>query len=204
MIMKFCSATLLALAALPEPSNAFLPPNPLTRSGRTVMQMVDPSENGDEGEQGQGSSRFKKLLQLAKQQSAEPRQVSGAGIENPFLTQQSQTPPVTNPQELSVEEQARLFREMMQNGGAPQPQAPPPPLQRVASTDRAGKPVGRNRDADTIANSADLYFAQLKRDSSVRGEARQRGDSEVADQVFTDDGIKQLEELLYTNPYLSG
>jgi hypothetical protein len=90
---------------------------------------------------------------------------------------------------------------MMQNGGEA---AEAPRSTRTARTDRAGRPVGRNRDADTIANAADLYFAQLKRDSSVRGKARIRGDAEKADQVFADKGIKELEGLMYENPYLKG
>jgi len=106
--------------------------------------------------------------------------------------------------ELSVEEQARRFREMMQNGGSGAGADVPPPPRRVAQTDRAGRPVGRNRDADTIANTADLYFAQLKRDSTVRGMARLRGDQEEADKVFEDEGIKELEKMVTENPYLKG
>mmetsp|Transcript_15246 Transcript_15246/g.24705 ORF Transcript_15246/g.24705 Transcript_15246/m.24705 type:complete len:679 (-) Transcript_15246:110-2146(-) len=124
----------------------------------------------------------------------------------------STAPLAANPNELSVEEQARMFREMMaqQQGGAPAvntpvvPVAADVPVQRVAKTDRAGRPVGRNRDADTIANTSDLYFAQLKRDSTVRTLARIQGEDEVAEKVFEDEGIKQLDELLQKNPYLKG
>ncbi|KAL3918387.1 MAG: hypothetical protein SGARI_007480 [Bacillariaceae sp.] len=112
---------------------------------------------------------------------------------------------------MSVEEQARMFREMMaqQQGSAETPASPPPPQpaaapQRTSKTDRAGRPVGRNRDADTISNTADLYFAQLKRDSAVRTMARVRGEDDVAEQVFEDEGIKQLEGILKENPHLVG
>ena len=66
------------------------------------------------------------------------------------------------------------------------------------------RPAGRNRDADSIANTSDLYFAQLKRDSTVRGLARIRGDDETAQAIFEDEGIAQLEDLLHENPYLKG
>jgi hypothetical protein len=79
-----------------------------------------------------------------------------------------------------------------------------PQVQRVSKTDRAGRPVGRNRDADSIANTSDLYFAQLKRDSTVRTLARIRGEVEIAEKVFEDEGIKQLDDLLQKNPYLKG
>jgi hypothetical protein len=104
-----------------------------------------------------------------------------------------------------------MFREMMaaqQLGGNAIPVAPVttdiPQTQRVAKTDRAGRPVGRNRDADMIANTSDLYFAQLKRDSTVRTLARIRGEAEIAEKVFEDEGIEQLNQLLQKNPYLKG
>lgn len=107
-----------------------------------------------------------------------------------------------NPDELSVEEQARMFREMM--AGNQSPASPPPAPARVAKEDRAGRPIGRNPDADKIANTSDLYFAQLKRDSTVRTIGRLRGDDEVSESVFKDEGIKELDSLLLANPYLKG
>ena len=174
----------------------------------------DAEEEKDPDEPASGSSRFKEMMAAA--QSREGGGGGGLGfggraIENPFLSQPySSTPTIpsssSNIDEMSVEEQARRFREMMEQqqqgggGGAVQP----PPLERVAKTDRAGRPVGRNRDADTIANTADLYFAQLKRDSTVRTMARIRGEDELAEKVFEDEGVKQLENLLVENPYLKG
>lgn len=173
----------------------------------------DDEDEQDPDEPASGSSRFKELMSLAKAGG-----VGGAGgglgfggraVENPFLSQSySPLPPLTpiaNLDEMSVEEQARRFREMMQQGGGvPRTDTIPPPPQRVSKTDRAGRPVGRNRDADTIANTADLYFAQLKRDSTVRTIARLRDDIETAEAVFADEGVRALDELLVKNPYLKG
>lgn len=173
-------------------------------------------DDDDEEEESSGSSRVKELMKVAQMGGGDETQRMPRAIENPFL---NPPPPVTpsqplaaNPDELSVEEQARMFREMMaaqqQGGGTAIPAAPIPAeipqVQRVAKTDRAGRPVGRNRDADTIANTSDLYFAQLKRDSTVRTMARIRGEIEVAEKVFEDEGIKQLDDLLKKNPYLKG
>lgn len=166
-------------------------------------------DDEDEVDVGSESSRFKDLMKAAKM--AGGQQHIPRPIENPFL---NPPPPSVaaggDPSGLSVEEQARLFREMMAQTQQQQQQQQqlgailPPPAPRVAKTDRAGRPVGRNRDADSIANTADLYFAQLKRDSTVRTMARLRGDDDVADQVFADEGIKQLDDLLQKNPYLQG
>jgi hypothetical protein len=164
----------------------------------------DDENDGNGDEPGSGSSRFKALMEAAKAGAAGG--LGGRVIENPFLSQSNSPPPIhpSNIDELSVEEQARRFREMMaqqqQGGGDVVPVAPT----RTAKTDRAGRPVGRNRDADTIANTADLYFAQLKRDSTVRTLARIRGEDEKAESVFADEGVKQLEDVLVKNPYLKG
>ena len=159
------------------------------------------NSDDEEAEEGQGGSMFKRILEQAKSRvEPGPRPVM-----NPFLAVPNDpVSPVNNPLEMSVEEQARMFREMMKNGGVPAAPIELPSVRRVARTDRAGKPVGRNRDADTIANTADLYFAQLKRDSSVRGIARIEGDDELANKVFEDEGIKELETILVKNPYLKG
>jgi hypothetical protein len=178
---------------------------------------AETEEEDEEEDVGSGSSRFKELLKAAQQRGASEAPRMPRAIDNPFL---NPTPPspsampfqplAANPDELSVEEQARMFREMMaqQQAGAAAVQPPVPPLMdapmRVAKTDRAGRPVGRNRDADTIANTADLYFAQLKRDSTVRALARLRGEVDVAEKVFEDEGIRQLDDLLQKNPYLKG
>ena len=220
MLMRFSCATFLALAGIAG-TDAFLAPS--TTQSRVASLGVGswdnddflsalsgdgsnkPEDDKEEEEEviSQGGSRFKSIMEAAKQQGGgaaeEMRPVS---IENPFLNPTPSQP--TNPDDLSVEEQARMFREMMQQGGG-QPQAPQyQPPKRVAKTDRAGRPVGRNRDADQIANTADLYFAQLKRDSTVRTLQRIRGEHDEAEQVFADEGIKELDGLLQKNPYLQG
>ena len=57
-------------------------------------------------------------------------------------------------------------------------------------------PKEANKDSYEIANTADVYFAQLKRDSSVRTEARKAGDLETANAAFEDDGVKALKNYL--------
>lgn len=168
----------------------------------------------EEEDVGSGSSRFKDLLKAARQSGASGAHRMPHSIENPFLNPPSSSIAnpfkslASNPDELSVEEQARLFREMMAQQQTDGLLSSPTPLpaepKRVARTDRAGRPVGRNRDADSIANTSDLYFAQLKRDSTVRTLARHRGEVDIAEKVFEDEGIKQLDDLLKKNPYLKG
>lgn len=53
-----------------------------------------------------------------------------------------------------------------------------------------------NKDTYEITNPADVYFAQLKRDSSVRLRARQQGDLETANKPFEDVGVKALNNFL--------
>jgi hypothetical protein len=219
--MKFSCVTLLALASSWGASDAFLSPSFGHSRILTAVRMVGERPNEDflealsggnynpeeeeEVEGGQGGSRFKEILEMAKKEKEAEAESAFRPIMNPFLDAPAPASPA-NPEEMSIEEQARMFREMTQKGGgAPTKSAGadlPPPGRRVSRTDRAGKPVGRNRDADTISNTADLYFAQLKRDSSVRTYARQRGDDDEADAVFADEGIKELDGILTENPYL--
>lgn len=100
---------------------------------------------------------------------------------------------------MSVDQQAAMFRAMMQ-------QQQPPPTdyspQSQKGLDAKGRKIGRNRDADTIANTADLYFAQLKRDSSVRTMARIEGDDDIAEKVFEDELVQEMKDQIKKNPYL--
>ena len=95
----------------------------------------------------------------------------------------------------------------------PPQQAPPPPVYypTPAVPETApnymgpgiapdGRKIGRNKDADAIVNSADLYFAQLKRDSTTRNYARYAGDDEKANAVFHHPSIEQIK--MHVNPYL--
>ena len=58
------------------------------------------------------------------------------------------------------------------------------------------KRAGGNNDAYEVNNSADVYFAQLKRDSSIRTEARRRGDLDTANAPFTEKGVLALKNFL--------
>ena len=53
-----------------------------------------------------------------------------------------------------------------------------------------------NKDSYEITGPADIYFAQLKRDSYVRSVARRDGDMEVANNPFADVGVKALTSIL--------
>jgi len=221
MLMKFSCATFLAFTSI-SGIDAFLSPKrPVEFSvlkaevDGTVPDNEDflnalkgssgAAEDNDTGEEvSSGSSRFKDLMEAAK--STQPEGTSaGRPIENPFLNTNPSPQPSTL-DSLSVEQQAEMFRQMMAGGMAntAAPAAAAAPLQKQKRTDMAGKPVGRNRDADAIANTADVYFAQLKRDSTVRTLARHRGDDGVAEAVFEDEGIRELEDLIHKNPYLKG
>lgn len=214
--MKFGSAVFLSLVT--ASTHAFYIPKPVSTRGFGTSVGVgswdnddfleglgsgNQQERDDESRDGdQGGSRLKEIMAKAQRaKSAEPAAEGFRPIENPFLTPPTTSTHNTNLEGLSVEEQARRFREMMQNGEPPA-RAPLPSPQNLS--DRGPRPEGRNRDADTISNTADLYFAQLKRDSSVRGIARIHGDDETAQQVFADKGIKELESMVYENPYLKG
>jgi hypothetical protein len=56
--------------------------------------------------------------------------------------------------------------------------------------------ASNNRDAYEISNPADVYFAQLKRDSTVRSLARRSGDLETANTPFADAGVQALKGFL--------
>lgn len=220
---------------------------------------LDPRE-----ESSQGGSKFRELMARASKQS-EGTTRQGLAYDPPPQPQQTRPsanhgntahgggnvsiPP--NAMDLSIEQQAALFRQMMmekqdqlqqQNpysqemaqfekqqqqqerkmkdpyqtapprvyGPPPdlrnpyaqqQYQAPPPEDKnyREYGTGYDGRRIGRNKDAETVSNSADVYFAQLKRDSTSRNYARYAGDDEVANQVFHDPKIQEI--YVPENPY---
>ena len=79
----------------------------------------------------------------------------------------------------------------------PQQPAPQPSLQNANPADFVPKPVNEgNRDAYEITNPADVYFAQLKRDSTVRIQARKAGDLVTANNAFGDESVKALGSFL--------
>jgi len=58
----------------------------------------------------------------------------------------------------------------------------------------ASEPPERNRDAETISNTGDLYMAQLKLDSAIRKRAFLTGDDEVSQATFKDPRVGELLE----------
>jgi hypothetical protein len=193
------------------------------------MKSLSPPNDGDEyekgkgelnygpepGEEDQGGSRFKEIMDAAKSAAAEVEDQPPRAVNNPYINppqppraQPTATTATANPpmnlDNLSVEEQAEMFRKMMGRSETgisadPVPYTAPP---STTKDPRGGRPVGRNRDADSIANASDLYFAQLKRDSNVRVIARINGEDDRAEAVFEDEGIEELKGLLHANPYL--
>ena len=108
---------------------------------------------------------------------------------------------------LSVEEQARLYREFFYV----QQHKKRTPSQQISSGSTAenylqtgigfdGKKIGSNRDCDIISSTSDAYFAQLKRDSTTRNLARYAGDNVKANDVFHDPAIQDIK--VPVNPYL--
>jgi hypothetical protein len=164
-----------------------------------------------------GGKMFKEMMEKAQsRKGSSPERIEKAarGLENPFAANpfagiEGLDPDVTpqdddeeeeqlalDPDALTVEQQAQLFRAMLK-GQAPTTR----PNAKPSKTDRLKK--GRNKDADTIQNTADVYFAQLKRDSTVRGVARLRGDDQEANAVFKDEKIEELKGLIKENPHLA-
>lgn len=157
-----------------------------------------------------GGTRFQEMKKRAEEAAA-------SGVKRPPPSMAAPPPPAAevaenNPADLgnlTTEQQAALFRQMMANqqGVAPAPQQASPPQPVTAARQPFGnavapdgKRIGRNRDADAIVNSADVYFAQLKQDSNVRNSARVKGDESTANAVFEDPSLQEIE--LHVNPYL--
>lgn len=148
---------------------------------------------------------------LQQQQQIQNPQVSVASSDESVITPSM----IMTPEEvasLSVEEQARLYREFFyvqqQKKKAPQQQAQKAPVSMGSTADNYleagigfdGKKIGSNRDADAISNASDVYFAQLKRDSTTRNLARYSGDHTKANDVFHDPAIQDIKAPV--NPYL--
>jgi hypothetical protein len=174
-------------------------------------EQIEKIKEINEKEEAQGGKMFKELMNRAQQQAPPAQSFSSPPPMVPPTPQQQ--PDMPNLDNLTVEQQAQLFRQMMMatGGQAAAAQqgaysaAPAPPQQQIKQpfgngVGPDGRRIGRNRDADAINNSADLYFAQLKRDSQSRNMARYQGDEETANKVFADPGIQELSIRL--NPYL--
>mmetsp|Transcript_797 Transcript_797/g.1258 ORF Transcript_797/g.1258 Transcript_797/m.1258 type:complete len:729 (+) Transcript_797:137-2323(+) len=177
-----------------------------------------PSASDTSDESSQGGTRLQQLMAQAKNAESQPQgprpqpMTYKPPVYNP--PNAAQEPPAAAPTQpgmpsldnLSVEEQAELFRRFMAGGQQlPQPvEAPAPssaPVMR-GGVDRQGRKIGRNKDSDTIANSSDLYFAQLKADSTIRTIARYSGDDNTAANVMGHEAIQEIADTMKVNPYL--
>lgn len=199
---------------------------PTTASGTATSAAPPVGNANDPEEASQGGSRFRELMARAREEQRN-RQASEAPApppkQNPLLAAlaDSVTPPssiMTSDEvaNLSIEEQARLYREFFyvrqkKKKGSPQGagtnnNTDPKP---IGSTDSNylepgigfdGRKIGRNKDADAISNASDVYFARLKRDSTTRNLARYSGDHGKANDVFHDPAIQDIKAPV--NPYL--
>lgn len=169
------------------------------------------NEQAAEAGGSEGGSRFQELM--ARTQKNTPNR--SMPPPPPAMAQQQPGASAGRPpalpdgfEKLSVEAQAALFRQLMATppvNDDSQQQWPPAPGPRPPATGQAamsadGRRIGRNRDADAIVNTSDVYFAQLKLDSSVRNSARYSGDTQAANAVFADPSIQEIA--LHTNPYM--
>jgi len=99
-------------------------------------------------------------------------------------------------QQLASQQQQLTPPQQQQQSTPPQQQQQKPQQkENLPSNNFLPKPLpGKkgNKDTFDIQNSADLYLAQLKRDTFVRTEARVSGDITTANSPFSDDSVKQL------------
>jgi len=226
--MNFTFSVVLALGTIASNSDAFSSPATKWGPGKSLsttksimnmdlsenenfMDALSPGKKDDDDKENEandsGSTRFQEMMKSAQQTAGAEIQRQPTPIMNPFINPISstrpQTQPTANPDDLSVEEQARMFREIMAGKQQSSPSADIA-LESLPQTSKTLRPVGRNRDADMIANASDLYFAQLKRDSTVRTIGRIRGEKDISEGVFEDEGIEQLDALVQENPHFKG
>lgn len=190
-----------------------------TQGAIITEEMKQKIKEQNERDESHGGKMFKELLAKAEQAKAQQQSSPGASMSGftvlPYQPNEAQLPQAPAPQasnsleNMSVEQQAEMFRIMMQQQQPPSgygsPPKPPVPFPQAYPPQGAplaadGRRIGRNRDADQIQNSADLYFAQLKRDSAIRKEAWLSGDMDRAAAVFEDPSIQEIKERV--NPYL--
>lgn len=118
---------------------------------------------------------------------------------DPYLQSMNQYQQQTHPMESIPQgmQQNQQYQQMSPSGMTPQ--KGPTYSYREYGTGYDGRKIGRNKDADTISNAADVYFAQLKRDSTSRNLARYSGDERTANAVFHDPSIHDIT--VPVNPY---
>lgn len=127
---------------------------------------------------------------------------------NPAVAAQMQPPPMPqfNPNpvvsQLSSEAQMQTPNQVPNQSPVPVQPTPSIPLVPKDADPSQLNPAdflpkaSNNRDAYEISNPADVYFAQLKRDSAVRSIARRSGDLETANTPFADVGVQALKNFL--------
>ncbi|CAB9524226.1 expressed unknown protein [Seminavis robusta] len=207
-----------------------------------MKQRAKASHDAPEEEASQGGQLFRSLMARAQERAAQQQIILQQQQQYMQPQQQQQTNAdiqiPANAMDLSVEDQARLFREitaLRQQGQQQQQQFqqqqfqqqqehpalsssyakiqmptypyanPPNPEQKnflPPGIGFDGRKIGRNRDAEIISTTADVYFAQLKRDSTTRNLARYAGDDDKANAVFHDAGIQEITGP-QANPHLA-
>ena len=175
-----------------------------TKGAAVSKEQVEKIKLQNEDESG-GGEMFKKLLERAQQTG--PKRPPPPVSPPPPPPAASTSPALPEGfEKLSVEAQAALFRQLMATpADTPPQQWPPAPGPRPEATGQArtaedGRRIGRNRDADSMVNTSDVYFAQLKLDSAVRNRARYNGEVEKAEAVFADPSISEIK--LHINPFM--
>jgi hypothetical protein len=173
-------------------------PDGSIKGAALTPEMVEEIKRQNALDQGEGGQRFKQLMERAQ---AGPSRVPPPPPAPPIAGMPA------GYENLTVEQQAEMFRQMMAQQSSYQPPLPyvPPPVAPIRQplgppVARDGRRIGRNRDADAVQNTADVYFAQLKRDSTSRNIARYNGDEEFANQIFADPSIQDIKASV--NPYL--
>jgi len=200
-----------------------LPPLPVQNTEGTVeadpltsdlVAKIKASHEDEKEEASQGGSRFRELMMRA--QDVQPTTPSPPQPTYSFVDDAAITPPssIMTPEELanlSTEEHARLYREFfyVQQQNKQQQQQTTAPSKSIGSTPDNylqsgygfdGRKMGHNRDSDAVSNSGDVYFAQLKKDSTTRNLARYSGDDAKANAIFHDPSIQEI--VAPVNPYL--
>jgi len=211
-----------------DASDSSVIPKEGTALAKDLVAKAKASQDDELEERSQGGSKLRALIEKAREKQPAFEQPIK---QNPLLATENDaivTPSsIMTPEEvanLSIEEQARLYREFFyvqqqkQKGAvststtttmqSQQQQSQQTPKSIGSTPDNYleagigfdGRKIGRNKDADAISNASDVYFAQLKRDSTTRNIARYSGDHTKANEVFHDPSIQELKAPV--NPYL--
>ncbi len=184
-----------------ENSNYQFSPQPTAPQTQVSMQQgQQPSMNPE---------AYYQALQAWQQAMVAFQQFSAA---NPQAAAQMTPPPPPPPPPSFTQSQSQPNQQQYQASPPPPPTPPQQQQQQQYQEPSSNQPtveeepksvydylpkrVGGNKDAYEVNNSADVYFAQLKRDSTIRIEARKRGDLVTANSPFTEKGVIALGGLL--------